>query len=131
MDERVRARLAYRGFGTGLSLFLCLFAFLSWRKGGAAWQWELPVAALSALLAWLSPNAFGPIYRVWMPVALFLGRINTKILMGIIYYLILSPYALVLRAFGMRPLDMGTQERETYWKTKEPRDATISLRRQF
>ena len=131
MDERVRARLAYRGFGTGLALFLCLFAFLSWRKAGVAWHWELPVAAVSALLAWLAPQAFGPIYRVWMPVALFLGRVNTKILMGIIYYLVISPYALLLRAFGLRPLDMGQKKRETYWTTKQPRDAAISLRRQF
>ncbi|MBI4376614.1 MAG: hypothetical protein HY549_09220 [Elusimicrobia bacterium] len=137
MDERIRPGLKpdlkrdLRPFGLGLAAFLLLFTALAWRKGNPIWRWELAGAFLSATLALLRPAAFGPIYRVWMPVALFLGRVNTAVLMGVFYYLIMTPYALLLKALAGDLLDERLRDRDSYWKPAARRKDLTSYRRQF
>ena len=112
MDEGIRARLGLpvpnpgrarhdlRVFGIGLGIILTFFAFLSWRKAGAAWPYELALAAVCALLGGLWPMALKPVYGPWMKAVGFIGKVNTWLIMGILYYVIISPYAFLARLIG-------------------------------
>ena len=132
MDERIRSGLKeLRGFGIGLGVFLCFFALLSWRRGTGAWRWELPVAGLSWLLAAFAPSAFGPLYRLWMPAALFLGKVNTYVFLSSFYWFTLTPYAWFLKLLGNRMLDLELRDRDSYWVPKEPVESLDAYRRQF
>lgn len=132
MDERIRAGLKeHRGFGAGLGFVLGLLAFFTWRRTSAAAPWCLGGALVCWTLAWLAPSAFGPIYRLWMPPALWLGRVNTSVLLGLFYYLVLTPYALLLRALGARLLDLKMRDHGSYWVPKDPPEGLDAYRRQF
>ena len=140
MEEDLRPRLKpelpgakerrdLRGFGIGLGALLLLFA---WRSRGRDAAPPLAAcAALSWTLAAGFPAAFGPVYRVWMPVVGVLARINLWLICGVLYYLIVTPYALLLRAFGVRLLKLDLGEKDRYWQEKPPRDPVTSSRRQF
>lgn len=139
MEERVRSRLGraapdprreLRRFGLGLAIILCLFAALAWPNSIAKAQALLTLAAASLALALAWPAFFRPLAAAWMPVALFLAKVNTWLLMGLIYGLVITPYALFLRLLATRFLDEGPGE-GSYWVKKEPRDAAVSLKRQF
>lgn len=127
--DEVRRR-AFRGFGIGLGAILSFFAWRSWRHTGAVPAWSA-LAPLSWALAAFFPAAFGPVYTPWMKVVGVLARVNLWLVCGILYYGILTPYALLLRAFGVRPLELGLRERESYWESKEPRDPAVSAREPF
>lgn len=47
----------------------------------------------------------GPFYRVWMGLAQVLGWINTRIVLGLVYFALITPTALVLRLLGKDPLN--------------------------
>jgi hypothetical protein len=58
----------------------------------------LGVALIGAGLA--IPTALRPVERAWMAAASAISRITTPIFMGVVYYVVLTPVALVRRAFG-------------------------------
>jgi len=125
-----RERRALRGFGIGLGIVLLVFA---WRARGDAESSGMiaGLAAASVLLALARPSAFGPAYRLWMPVARFLARVNLRLVCGILYYLVVTPNGLLLRALGLRPLELKLRGKDSYWEEKPPSDPVESTRRIF
>ncbi len=120
-------RRALRGFGIGLGLLLFFFAWRGHHRPAL-----LPLGAVSLALGAVLPSALRPLYRLWMPVAGVLGAINLWLICGALYYLVVTPYALLLRLCGWRALDDGFERgAATYWTDKEPREAAESSRRIF
>lgn len=65
------------------------------------------------------------VYRGWMIFAKALGFVNTRILLTLFFYLVITPIGLLLRLFGKNPLNLRLDpEAKTYWspKAKEPYD---------
>ncbi len=71
------------------------------------------------------------VYRIWMSMALFLGRVNTFLLLSLFYYLIITPYALLLRLCGAQMLDLRFKDRDSYWRAKEPSKGLEDYQGQF
>ena len=80
--------------------------------GGVAWWRESPratlvfgaVAGAFALGGLLVPGKLGPVYRAWMGFALALSKVTTPIFMGAVYFLVITPIALLRRTLGGNPL---------------------------
>lgn len=141
MDEDLRARLktedrrtderrAWRGFGIGLGAILLLLAWRARVKHGPSLL--LAATALADLaLAAAAPRAFRLAYALWMPAARVLARVNTWIVCFILYYAALTPYAAAARLLGVRFLETGLRDGDSYWKVRSPRDPVESSRRSF
>lgn len=67
-------------------------------------RWPLAVGTL--LFAWgtLAPGTLLPLYRGWTTVGAALGRVNARVLLGILFYLFVTPVALFFRAIGRDPM---------------------------
>lgn len=120
-----RETRALRGFGVGLGLLLF---FLAWREHRLALA---GFGAASVLLALARPLSFGPAYGLWMPVARLLARANLWLVCGLLYYFVVTPYGLLLRALGFSPLALKLREKDSYWEEKPARDPDESSRRMF
>jgi hypothetical protein len=55
------------------------------------------IAGLFLLFGLAAPLALGPVYKAWMRFALILAWINTRIILGLFFYLVLTPVSLVMR----------------------------------
>ena len=79
---------------------------LAWIHG----EWDtigivlVGIGAAFAIAALLAPRALTPLYRPWMRLAEALGWFNTRVLLMLIYYLVVTPIGLVLRLFRRSPL---------------------------
>jgi hypothetical protein len=108
-----------RKFGVffGVLFFLASFVFLIMSQISLAAF--LGVASLVLLvLSACKPSLLHPMNRAWMLFGLTLGRIVNPIVMGLIFYLIFVPTALVLKIFGRDELRLKIKSRETYWKLR-------------
>ena len=79
-------------------MFILIFGLLLpwiWDKSSPMWPWI--VAAVFIAAALLVPMALGPVYRLWMKIGHVLGWINTRIILGIMFFLMFAPVALLLR----------------------------------
>ena len=93
--------------------------------------WALAVGVLLLIPALIVPRSLGPVYQVWMLVGETLGWINTRILLGVVFYGLITPMGLIRRRFGnnaiRRPYEPGV---ESYRVVKRPR-AGAHMTRQF
>lgn len=95
-------RRGLRDFGLLMAAVIgVLFGLLlPWlfERGWPIWPWIIAVAfALPALVA---PGILRPIYRGWMRFGLFMSRIMTPLVLGIVFFLVFTPVALILRLVG-------------------------------
>ena len=71
-----------------------------WRHGTGYPVW--PWIAFGILVAWslLIPNTLNPVYRAWMAVGHRVGGINSKIILGLLFYAVFTPVGIVMRLCG-------------------------------
>ena len=93
--------------------------------------WALIPAAALVGPALVYPRALGPVHRAWMAVGHILGWINTRIILGLAFYLVFTPVGFALRWLGKDPMrrrpDAGAT---TYRQNRTPRPAS-HMRNQF
>jgi hypothetical protein len=121
-----------RVFGTGaLVATLILAAVLHYRRGLDG-RWALSIALFGALIfvsSFLLPRAAKIVYSVMMCIALPIGLVLSFLLMGVFYYLILTPTGIVFRLMGRDLLNLKRKHSaESYWVKRRVPD---SLKRYF
>ena len=109
-------------FGVTMAIaFAIVAAIRVWRRGLDAFAiTSFVIAALFALATLVAPAILAPIRHWWMRFAEVLGWINTRILLILIFYLVVTPLGLLMRLFRRPPLDMA--RRDSYW-TEPPRNS--------
>jgi hypothetical protein len=118
LAERVRARLTAsegRRFGLTVGIaFLALAGVLLWRGRETAGVVSAAIGIPLAVAALVVPTRLGPVERAWMRLALLISKVTTPVFMGIVYFLVLTPMALVMRMTGRNPLRHRPAE-DGYW----------------
>ncbi len=118
----------YRKFGLTMALFIGLVfgLVLPWLFGK---PFPKPPWAVSAILvAWamVAPGWLVVVYRPWMVLAHILGKINTAILLGIVFFGLFTPLALAFKLFGRDAMDRKFRDASlsSYWKesARQPRE---------
>ena len=87
------------------------------------WPWV--VGGVLGLWALLAPMSLRPVYYWWMRLALLLSRITTPIILGIVFYLVFLPVALVMKLLGHDPMARRFDESAESYRVpshKAPRD---------
>jgi hypothetical protein len=85
--------------------------------------WPLIAAAIFGVPALVYPPSLKPIYWVWMRIGAVLGFINTRIILGVFYFVLLFPLALVLRVSGKANMRAGYDKtKNTYRIPTTPRE---------
>jgi hypothetical protein len=121
-----------RSFGLtvgGVFLVLGLWPVV-FRNEGPRW-WAVILAGLLVVPALVFPRSLSWIYKWWMALGHIMGWINTRIILGVVFYFIVTPIGIIRRFLGKDP--MGKQIRtdmNTYRIIRKPRPAS-HLRRQY
>lgn len=94
-------------------------AYLVW-KGNALWPWAFAAGAAFALSGLFAPDVLRPVYAGWMKLAFVLAWVNTRVLLGLFFYLVMTPIGVLLRLFGKDLLDEGIdRSAKSYWVRRE------------
>ena len=78
------------------------------------------------------PAAARGFHKAWMRLAVLLGQINSRVLLTLVYYLVVTPYGIVTRLVGRDPLRRRGASAESYWvERKTTRQAREQFERLF
>lgn len=76
-------------------------------------------AGLFLIFGLASPTVLGPVYRLWMGLAQVLAWINTRIILSLLYYVMLTPVSLIMKMIGRDALKRRVdRSRSSYWHPK-------------
>ena len=108
LADNIPARLTAaegRRFGVSIGLaFLALAGVAWWRGRGHASVAFASIGALLALGGVALPTYLGPVFRAWMGLAHVMSRFTMPLFLGLVFYLVVTPVALLMRLFGASPL---------------------------
>ena len=110
-------------FGVGLGVILTVFGALAWRKASPNVPYYIGFATAFFVIGMAAPMMLKPVYQVWMKIAGVIAMINTFIVLGFVYYGLITPYAIVMRLTGYDPLDRKWKDGDSYWKARKSRNA--------
>ena len=132
-DEQPPEGPTERNFGVVFAVVFALIGSYGLYKGATWWPWLFVASATMAVLAYVAPAVLKPFNKAWTAFGLLLHRFMSPIIMGLIYVAGVMPTAVVMRIFGIRPLDLAfDKDAKSYWITREesgPQSET--LKRQF
>ena len=118
-----------RKFGVTVGLAFAVLATISWWRGHHYPVYVLGTLGAVLILAGLSiPSRLGPVERGWMQLAVLISKVTTPVFMGVVYFLVLLPVGLVMRAFGRNAV-RHEPVNDSYWAPRS--DARGSMLNQF
>lgn len=116
-------KAGYRKFGLVMAVVIALLfgLFFPFVLGKNLSYWPWLISGLFFLSALLLPMQLALIYKPWMILGHILGTVNTKIILGIVFFLIFTPVALVFKALGKDPMrrQLGDTSLTSYWQESQ------------
>ena len=109
-----------RDFGFLITfLFPFLIGWLLPLLGGHSFRtWTLWISFPAFTLAISRPSLLFYPYRVWMEIGYILGWVNSRIILGLVFLIVLQPIALIMRVFGHDPLRTKKLAQKSYREIK-------------
>ena len=87
------------------------------------------VAFLSITL--INANALFPLNKLWMRFGQLLGMIINPIVLGVIFFLLITPYSLIMSLFGRDELQLKFKKKKSYWKLRKQLKSQTNFKQQF
>ena len=98
-------------------------------RGGSLRLWAIALALALILPALVAPRILAPAHRVWMILGDGLGWVNTRIVLGLIFFGVVTPIGFVLRLRGRDPMRRGFDPGATTYRVPvRPRPGTHMMR---
>jgi len=91
--------------------------------------WSLIISLIFLVLGIINSKILTPLNKLWMKFGLLLGKIIAPIVMGIVFFLVVTPTGILLRLFGKDILMIRKNNSDTYWIKKN--NTNNSMKNQF
>ncbi len=110
-----------RSFGILFTVVFALVGAYLWRKHLAGHGWLLAASGLTLMVTLAVPDWLAPFNRTWMKLAELLNRIVSPLVLGLIFYGILTPIAWGMRLAGRDEMKRQFEpQSKTYWQDRDP-----------
>lgn len=102
-------------------------------KSGRTWGLSLlALAIFFAASAAFAPKVLQPLNELWFQIGIFLGRFVSPVVLGLIFFLLITPIAVCMRLAGRDALRMKKRQASSYWLNRDPTGPTPdSFKQQF
>jgi len=122
-----------RSFGIVFAVVFAIIGTAPLWSGGPPRMWSLAVAALFLFAAFVTPKLLRPLNLLWFRFGLLLHTVVNPLIMGLLFFLTVTPIALVMRWMGKDPLHRGFDATaKSYWVERNSDElAPDTMRRQF
>ena len=80
--------------------------------------WFLSISFIFLILGLLNSNLLSPLNRIWFKFGIYLGKFVSPIVMGAVFFLVVTPISLIMKIFNKDILSLKKNTKETYWIKK-------------
>ena len=111
-----------RSFGIVFFIVFFLIATYPLINGNEIRLWSLVISTIFLLLGLINSKILNPFNKLWFKFGIFLGKIISPIIMGIIFFLVVTPIGLLMRLLNKDLLNLKFNNNSSYWIEKtEPK----------
>ncbi len=107
-----------RSFGIVFFIVFLLIALYPLISSGEIRIWSLIVSLTFLILGLINSKILNPLNKLWFKFGLFLGKIISPIIMGVIFFLVVTPIGLIMKTLRKDLLNLKYNKNTTYWIEK-------------
>ena len=108
-----------RSFGIVFFIVFLLIATYPLTYSGEIRVWSITISFTFLVLGLLNSKILTPLNKLWFKLGIFLGRIISPIIMGIIFFLVVTPIGLIMRLLRKDVLNLKYNNSQSYWIEKK------------
>jgi Saxitoxin biosynthesis operon protein SxtJ len=124
-------RAELRSFGLIVGGIFGIIALWPVVRGGNVPWWMVGLAAGLVLPALVAPQVLSPAHRAWMALGEVLGWINTRIVLGLIFFGVVTPMGLAMRLAGRDPMRRAGDPKAASYRVPARSRPGVHMTRQF
>ena len=129
MEEKKIKIGSNRSFGIVFSIVFLIVALYPLLNSDSIRIWSIILSSTFFIFGLLNSNILSPLNRIWFKFGIILGRIVSPIVMGLVFFLVVTPTSLILRLFKKDNLNLKKNDNRTYWIDKS--DKKSKMKNQF
>ena len=107
-----------RSFGIVFFIVFLLIALYPLLKGNDLRIWSLFISFIFLALGLINSKILTPLNKLWFKFGLLLGRFVSPLIMGIIFFVVVTPIGIIMRLLKKDLLNLKFNKKETYWIDK-------------
>ena len=107
-----------RSFGIVFFLFFLIISLYPLIYDENIRNWSLIISIIFLVLGLLNSKLLDPLNKIWFKFGFLLGKIISPIVMGIIFFLVVTPIGLFMRLLKKDLLNLKFNKKNTYWIEK-------------
>ncbi|MDB9511005.1 SxtJ family membrane protein [Kamptonema animale CS-326] len=93
------------------------------------WPWI--ICGVMVALALVAPRALNPVYLLWMRFGLVMHAIQTRLILGIVFYLIMLPMGIIKQLFGKDAMQRKLERDTVTYRVPSKVRTKVSMERPF
>ena len=107
-----------RSFGIVFFVVFLLIALYPLIYGGEIRIWSLIISIIFLILGLLNSKILSPLNKIWFKFGMLLGKIVSPLIMGIIFFLVVTPVGFIMRLLRKDVLNLKYNKNKSYWIEK-------------
>ena len=129
VDNKKNKINSNRSFGFVFFVIFLIIALWPLYKGNDIRIWSICISLLFLVLAIMNSKILTPLNRIWNKFGLLLGSVVSPLIMAVIFFMIVTPTAYIMRTVRKDLLSQQYSNKNSYW-IKRAKNMT-SMRKQF
>ena len=118
-----------RSFGIVFAIVFLLISFWPILNEGQIRLWSIIISIIFLILGLLNSKLLKPLNILWFKFGIFLGKIISPLIMGIIFFFVVTPIAVLMRLLKKDLLNLKFTNKTSYWIEKN--DPKSKMKNQF
>ena len=107
-----------RSFGIVFFVVFLLIAIYPSLSGESVRLWSLAISTIFFILGVINSSLLSPLNKIWFKFGLLLGKFISPLVMGLIFFLVVTPIALFMKLLKKDVLNLKFNKDNTYWVVK-------------
>ena len=107
-----------RGFGIVFFILFLLIALYPSINSEGIRMWAVILSLIFLFLGLLDSKVLTPLNKIWFKFGILLGRVISPLIMGVIFFFVVTPIGLIMRILGKDVLNLKYNSNKTYWIEK-------------
>ena len=107
-----------RSFGIVFFVVFLLIALYPLTYEGEIRIWSIIISIIFLILGLLNSKILAPLNKIWFKFGILLGKIVSPLIMGIIFFLVVTPIGFIMRLLGKDVLNLKYNKNKSYWIEK-------------
>jgi len=107
-----------KSFGIVFSIVFLVIAFWPMLNGNEINYWSLAISIVFLILGLINSKILTPLNKIWFKFGILLGNVVGPIVMGIIFFLIVTPISIIMKLLGKDLINLKKNNNNSYWIKK-------------